>query len=134
MNKFKDWFGFVFFGFFLVFVAVSNFIKSRQEYSNKYDFVIAKIRSNAKGYLTFYDSLRCEYSFASYKFTKWDKLGISVGDRVFKNSYSKDMTVSRRIDGVYKVYHVQEPNGMFSFSFYGDDNKELNQNLKMKEK
>lgn len=117
--------GVIFLGIFfivvLTFISINVYINSRQEYLNKCDFVIAKIDTDAKGYLTFYDSLRCEYSFASYNFTKWDKLGISVGDRVFKNSYSKDMTISRKIDGDYRIYHVQESNGMFPFSFYGDD-------------
>lgn len=117
--------GVIFLGIFfivvLIFISVNVYIKSRQEYANKYDFVIDKIEIDAKGSLTFYDSIKCEYRFASYRFTKWDKLGISVGDRVFKNSYSKDMTISRKIDGDYRIYHVQEPNGMFPFSFYGDD-------------
>ena len=121
MNKFKDWFGFVFFAFFMVFVVINNFVKSRQEYANKYDFVITKIDVNAKQNLTFHDSLKNEYFFLSYRFSKLQKLGISVGDRIFKNSYSKDMTISRKIDGDYRIYHVQEPNGMFPFSFYGDD-------------
>lgn len=117
--------GVIFLGIFfivvLIFISVNVYIKSRQEYANKYDFVIDKIEIDAKGSLTFYDSIKCEYRFASYRFTKWDKLGISVGDRVFKNSYSKDMTISRKIYGDYRIYHVQEPNGMFPFSFYGDD-------------
>lgn len=117
--------GVIFLGIFfivvLMFISVNVYIKSRQEYANKYDFVIDKIEIDAKGSLTFYDSIKCEYRFASYRFTKWDKLGISVGDRVFKNSYSKDMTISRKIYGDYRIYHVQEPNGMFPFSFYGDD-------------
>ena len=117
--------GVIFLGIFfivvLMFISVNVYIKSRQEYANKYDFVIDKIEIDAKGSLTFYDSIKCEYRFASYRFTKWDKLGISVGDRVFKNSYSKDMTISRKIDGDYRICHVQEPNGMFPFSFYGDD-------------
>lgn len=65
--------------------------------------------------------LRMNIFFLSYRFSKLQKLGISVGDRIFKKSYSKDMTISRKIDGYYRIYHVQEPNGMFPFSFYGDD-------------
>ena len=108
--------------FFLIiigFVYINVFIESRKEYATKYDFIITKIETNAKGNLTFYDSLNYKYSFTSYRFSKWEKLGISEGDKVFKDYYSKDMMISRKMKkNGYKIYHIQEPNGMIPFSFY----------------
>lgn len=107
--------------FFLIiigYVSINVFIRSRKEYAAKYDFIITKIEMDAKGNLTFYDSLNYKYSFASYRFSKWDKLGISEGDKVFKDDHSKDMMISRKKKNVYKIYHIQEPNGMIPFSFY----------------
>ncbi len=103
---------------FVGYVFINVFIKSRQEYAAKYDFIISNIEKDAKGDLIFYDNLDLKYSFASYRFSKWDKLGISVGDRVFKDHYSENMFISRKIGEIYKVYYVQKPNGMIPFSFY----------------
>lgn len=108
----------IFFVTIFVFIFINAFIKSRQEYTNKYDFIIDKIEIGAKGYLIFYDNLNNQYSFASYSFTEFEKLGISVGDRVFKDSYSKNMIIYREIKNKYKIYYVREPNGMIPFSFY----------------
>ncbi|RED26114.1 hypothetical protein BD847_0020 [Flavobacterium cutihirudinis] len=108
----------IFFVTILVFIFINAFIKSRQEYTNKYDFIIDKIETDAKGYLIFSDSLNNQYSFASYNFTEFDKLGISVGDRVFKDSYSKNMTINRKMKNEYKTYYIQKPNGMIPFLLY----------------
>jgi hypothetical protein len=114
-------------GFFLViiflaiavgFVFINVFIKSRKEYIKKYDFVISNIKTDVKGNITFYDSLNNSYYFASYRFNEWDKLEILIGDRVFKDSYSKNMTISRKVENEYKVIYTQKPNGMIPFSFY----------------
>lgn len=108
----------IFFAAIFIFIFINAFIKSRQEYTNKYDFIIDKIEIDAKGYLIFCDRLNNQYSFASYNFTEFDKLGISVGDRVFKDRYSKNMTISRKIKNEYKVICIQEPNGMIPYLFY----------------
>ncbi len=108
----------IFFATIFVFIFINVFIKSRQEYASKYDFIIDTIETDAKGYLIFSDSLNNEYSFASYNFNKFDKLGISIGDKVFKDHYSKNMIISRKIENKYKVYYIQKPNGMIPFSFY----------------
>lgn len=100
------------------FIFINIFIKSRQEYSKKYDFIIANIEIDAKGDLTFYDSLNNKYSFASYRFNKFYNLEISVGDKVYKDQYSKSLTISRKIKNEYKVYYIQQPNGIIPFSFY----------------
>lgn len=100
------------------FVFINVFIKSRQEYAAKYDFIITDIEIDAKGDLTFCDSLNYKYSFSSYRFSKWDKLGISVGDKVYKDTYSKNMFISRKNRNEYKIYFIQKPNGMIPFSFY----------------
>lgn len=59
--------GVIFLGIFfivvLMFISVNVYIKSRQEYANKYDFVITKIDVNSKQNLTFHDSLKNEYFF-----------------------------------------------------------------------
>ena len=116
--------GIIFITIFIIavigFVFINVFIKSRQEYNTRYDFIIANIETDAKGGLSFYDSLNNKYSFASYRFNKFDKLGISVGDRIFKDKYSKNMSISRSINDNYKVYYVQKPNGMIPFSFYSN--------------
>lgn len=100
------------------FIFINVFIKSRQEYTKKYDFIIANIEIDAKGDLTFYDSLNNKYFFASYRFNEFDKLGISVGDKVFKDHYSKDLAISRKIKNEYKIYYMQQPNGIIPFLFY----------------
>lgn len=100
------------------FVFINVFIDSRKEYTGRYDFIIAKIETDAKGDLTFCDSLDNRYSFAGYRFSKFYKLGISIGDKVYKDFKSKDMIFSREIEDKYKVYYIQEPNGMIPFSFY----------------
>ena len=100
------------------FVFINVFIKSRQEYSKRYDFIITNIKTDAKGDLTFYDSLNNEYFFTSYRFNEFDKLGILVGDKVFKDRYSKNLTISRKINNTYKIYYIQEPNGMIPVLFY----------------
>ncbi|KLT70509.1 hypothetical protein [Flavobacterium sp. ABG] len=100
------------------FIFINVFIKSRQEYSKSYDFIIANIEIDAKGDLTFYDSLNNKYFFASYIFNEFDKLGISIGDKVSKDQYSKSLTISRRINDKYKIYYIQQPNGIIPFSFY----------------
>jgi len=97
---------------------INVFIKSRQEYNTKYDFVIKKINVRINGYTTFYDSLDNEYSFASYSFNVHDKLGIEAGDKVFKDYHSKNLVFSRMTDNVYKVYYTQKPNGIIPFSLY----------------
>lgn len=123
MKNYKTFFGFYLFGIFLIYIFINIFVQSRREYSNKYNFIITKIDVNAKGDFTFYDSLNNEYFFLSYRFNRFQKLGISVGDKVFKKSYSRNLTISRKIDDEYKVYHVQEPNGRFPFWFYCYDCK-----------
>ena len=100
------------------FIFTNAFIKSHQEYGKRYDFVITNIEKDAKGDLTFYDSLDNKYFFASYRFNEFNKLGISVGDKVFKDQYSKNMTISRKINNSYKIYYIQEPNGIIPFLFY----------------
>jgi len=114
-------------GFFLVIiflaiavglVFINVFIKSRKEYIKKYDFVISNIKTDVKGNITFYDSLNNSYYLASYRFNEWDKLEILIGDRVFKDSYLKNMTISRKVENEYKVIYTQKPNGMIPFSFY----------------
>lgn len=100
------------------FIFINVFIESRQEYTKNYDFIITNIEIDAKGDLIFYDSLNNNYSFASYRFNKFDKLGISVGDKVFKDMNSKCLTIRRKIKNKYKIYYVQQPNGLIPFSFY----------------
>lgn len=100
------------------FIYINVFIKSRQEYIKSYNFIIANIEMDAKGDLIFYDSLNNKYFFASYRFNEFDKLGISVGDKVFKDQYSKSLTISRKIKNEYKIYYIQHPNGIIPFSFY----------------
>lgn len=109
----------LFFTTIVVFVYINVFINSRQEYLKKYNFIIAKIETDTKGNLIFYDSLYNKYSFANYRFKEWDKLGISVGDKVLKDSLSKNMNICRKIKNEYKIYYIQKPNGTISFSFYG---------------
>ncbi len=106
--------------FFIVilYIFTNVCIGSRKEYVTKYDFIITKIESDAKGDLTFSDSLNNKYFFYSYQFDKWHNLGISVGDKIFKDHYSKNMIISRKKNNNYKIYHIQEPNGMILFSFY----------------
>jgi hypothetical protein len=108
----------VFFVTIFIFIFINAFLKSRQEYTNKYDFVITEIEINVKGNLTFYDNLNHKYSFASYSFNKFDKLGIEVGDRILKDNCKKNMTISREINNKYEIYYVQKPNGLIPFSFY----------------
>ncbi len=108
----------IFFTVAFGYICICAFVYSRKEYHTKYDFIIHRIESNEKGYLTFYDSLGNKYSFASYYFSESQKLGISEGDRVFKDIYAKDMFFSRKVDDKYEVYYVQEPNGLLPFSFY----------------
>jgi len=100
------------------FTFINAIVKSRHEYTNKYDFVISNIETDAKGDLTFYDSVNNKYFFASYRFNEFDKLVISVGDKVFKDHYSKKMVISRKINDKYEIYHIQQPNGMIPFSLY----------------
>lgn len=104
----------------ILFVFINSYRKSKQEYDSKYNFIITKIDIDAKGCLIFRDSLNNVYSFASYRFTKWDNLGILNGDKVVKNRYSKKMILSRKeVEGnKYKIYHIQEPNGLIPYSFY----------------
>ena len=80
-----------FFALVFTITYISVFIKSRQEYNTKYDFVIEEVESDIKGNLTFHDSLDNEYSFASYSFSEFSKLGIEAGDKVFKAYHSKNM-------------------------------------------
>jgi hypothetical protein len=108
----------IFFGLFFMFSIISCFTHSRKEYNSKYDFIIKEIDKDAKGYLSFRDSLNNEYFFTSYNFTVFDKLGIEIGDKVFKDYHSEDMIFSRMKDGKYKVYYVQKPNGLFPYSLY----------------
>ncbi|WP_194139671.1 hypothetical protein [Flavobacterium hungaricum] len=100
------------------FTFVNAIVTSRHEYKKKYDFVISNIEIDAKGDLTFYDSINNKYFFASYRFNEFDKLGISVGDKVFKDHYSKKLIISRKINDKYKIYHIQQPNGLIPFSLY----------------
>lgn len=119
MEKKKTvYFFIIFFSTIFTFTFINVFIKSRQEYNSKYNFTIHDIKSGAKGELTFYDSLNNQYSFASFSFNEHDKLGIQVGDKVFKDYKSKDMIFSREIEDTYSVYYIQESNGMVPFSFY----------------
>ncbi|KOS06152.1 hypothetical protein AM493_08985 [Flavobacterium akiainvivens] len=111
-------FFFIFFGTIFIFIFINGFIKSRKEYGSKYNFTIDEIKSDAKGNLIFFDSVGNEYSFASFTFNKHDKLGISVGDKVFKDYKSKNMIFSRETEDKYSVYYIQKPNGMVPFSFY----------------
>lgn len=108
----------IFFGVIFSWGYIGNFIRSRSEYNTRYDFIIKEIDRDAKGYLTFRDSLNNEYSFSSYSFIVYDKLGIETGDKVFKDYHSEDMIFSRIEHGKYKVYYVQKPNGLFPYSFY----------------
>lgn len=102
----------------VAFVFINVFIKSRQEYCEKYEFIITKIEIDAKGDLTFYDSHNNKYFFASYRFNEFDKLGISLGDKIFKDRYSKNLIISRKVNNKYKIYYTQQPNGMVPYSFY----------------
>ncbi len=102
----------------LILIYVNIFFKSRQEYVTRYNFVITNIKTDAKGDLIFYDSNNYKYSFSSYRFNKWDKLGISTDDKIFKESNSKNLIISRKINNKYMIYHIQTPNGMIPFSFY----------------
>lgn len=108
----------IFFGVIFSWGYIGNFIRSRSEYNTRYDFIIKEIDRDAKGYLTFRDSLNNEYSFSSYSFIVFDKLGIETGDKVFKDYHSEDMIFSRMKDGKYKMYYVQKPNGLFPYSLY----------------
>lgn len=112
---------FFFAGFYILvlgFVYANVFIHSRQEYAARYYFVISKIEVESKGNLVFYDSLKNKYSFSSYRFSKGDKSRVLVGDKVFKDSCSKKMIISRRINGKYEICYIQNPNGIIPFSFY----------------
>jgi hypothetical protein len=108
----------IFFGVIFSWGYIGNFIRSRSEYNTRYDFIIKEIDRDAKGNLTFRDSLNDEYSFSSYSFIVFDKLGIETGDKVFKDYHSEDMIFSRMKDGKYKMYYVQKPNGLFPYSLY----------------
>ncbi|MBF4507667.1 hypothetical protein IRZ83_13405 [Flavobacterium sp. JLP] len=100
------------------FIFINVFIKSRHEYCKKYDFIITNIDENVKGDLIFYDSFNNKYFFTNYRFNEFDKLGISVGDKIFKDQYSESLTISRKIKNKYKIYYIQQPNGLIPFTFY----------------
>jgi len=108
----------IFYAVAFAFIFIAAFIQSRLEYVEKYDFVITKIKVEMHGTLKFYDSLHNTYSFSCYQLNKNDSLGISTGDKIFKDRYSKNMIVYRQINNKYRIYYIQEPNGLVPFSFY----------------
>ncbi|MBZ4035497.1 hypothetical protein K6T82_12015 [Flavobacterium sp. 17A] len=109
---------FIFFIVVFGFVFSNVFIKSRKEYTKSYDFIISRIESDAKGYLTFYDSLNTGYSFTSFRFNEFDKQGFLAGDKVFKDKFSKNVNISRKKGNEYKIFFTQEANGMIPFCLY----------------
>ncbi|KGO90544.1 hypothetical protein [Flavobacterium subsaxonicum] len=108
----------IFFVVAIAFIFIDGFIQSRREYVEKYDFVIKNIKTDIKGNLTFYDNLNNKYFFSGYWFSKYDKLGISTGDKIFKDHYSKNMIIYRQVNNKYQIYYIQEPNGLIPFSLY----------------
>lgn len=100
---------FILIGYFvvvIVYMYISVFFRSHQEYNTKYDFVIEEVEADIKGNLIFHDTLDNEYSFASYSFSKFSNLGIKAGDKLFKDYHSKNMVFSRMIGDEYKVYYI----------------------------
>ena len=108
----------IFFAVAIAYTFINVFIRSRIEYVEKYDFVIKNIKTESKGNLIFYDSLHNKYRFSAYLFNKYDKLGISTGDKIFKDHRSKNMIIYRQVNNKYQIYYIQEPNGLVPFSFY----------------
>jgi hypothetical protein len=107
-----------FFVIAITFIFINGFIQSRREYVEKYDFVIKNIKTDIKGNLIFYDSLHNKYRFVSHRFSKHFKLGISTGDKIFKDYHSKYMIIYRQVNNKYQIYYIQKPNGQIPFSFY----------------
>jgi hypothetical protein len=101
-----------FFLFLFLFIFINAYLKKKEEYNNKYDFIVTKIKSDSKGYLIFSDINNNTYSFVSYKFIKWDNLGIIVGDKIFKDSCSNVFLIYRKNQETekYELFLKKEEN------------------------
>ena len=101
----------------LVFPLVNTFIRSRNEYHKKYDFIISKVSITPTRQLEFYDTTGEKVSLWNY--TVMDYEGVSKGDSIFKDKCSFFLYVYKKNNrGEFKEYLRIRPTGLFPHSMF----------------
>lgn len=100
----------------VLFIFINTFIRSRNEYKIKYDFVITKITITPTKTLEFYNN---KEKVVLWNYIISENEGVEVGDLLYKKECSKYLYIFKKNQAGKYIEHLKViPSGLFPFEWF----------------